>query len=404
MKIGHRATGPPRPAAEVHRLARASRLARDVNTTGRRGASPRSTPGGFMKLAATLLCLFFASSALAQGAAPSPSAPPPLVSPPPPAASAEPPPPAAAVAPVQPAAPAAPAAAPAPDNGRMRLQEPKLGNSKRYSRFSRGPGGPLLVFGSIITGLVAGGAFNAGINNDSKDVFAASVTGGVLLGGLATLYQYYAYTSVYGSMVDSLAAFSGFLFGFGLDLFAGVDPDKRWLAPALTSSGALIASTLVHLNGDVDGDDAMLVTTGAVYATWFSALGTGMAASLNADTDGRVVLVAPLVGMALGAGLTQVMKVPAGRLFKLNLIPIGVGAILLTVGTITSDKATPLVWGMAMAGTAVSAVATGILTSDDPAPEGASAGFKPSSLTPSMAFVRTAQNELKPALALSGAF
>lgn len=329
----------------------------------------------------TLLCvLAVARSALAQ-ANPSP-APAPL----------EPPPPA-----MVPEAP--PSAAP-----HLQLKEPGLKAPVRASRFSRGAGGPLLVFTGILTGIGTGITFNQALGGASQDNFAAAMLGALLVGGGSALLQYYADTSVYGSMLDGLAAVSGYALGFGIDLFTHSTGNSALFLPAILANAALVVSSLAHLDVAVDGDQALLVASSAVYATWLAILGTGLVAATHTDTDGRAILIAPALGMALGGGLAAVTHVGAGRMFKLLLLPLGVGTSLLYVGVLSSSADRPLVWGVAGAGTLGTLVLTGLLTAEDepkaasPAP---AAGVR---VVPGLGVVKSATEGFKPALALSGRF
>ena len=341
---------------------------------------------------AVAAALFLAGNAFAQA----PSAPPPVVQPAP--VPAAPPP--------MPEAQPAPTTAPAPAPQKLQLQEPKLGAAMRYSRFSKGPGGPLLVFSGILTGIVTGVSLNEGVGGDHQDDFAAGVGGGLIIGGLASLYQYYSYTSVYGSMIDTLAALDGFLLGFGIDEMGGVDSAHTMLAPALLANAVLITSALIHVNADIDGDTALLAASGSIYGLWIAVLTTGLVNDLQTGVDARGVLLAPTIGLALGAALTQFIHIPANRMFKLDLIPIGVGLLLLATGAVTSGGDRPIVWGVALAGTAVAAVATAILTAPDDAPQTAApvANDLPFKVTPSLAMIRSADNKLQPGVGFSGAF
>ncbi|MBS2031015.1 MAG: hypothetical protein JST54_24145 [Deltaproteobacteria bacterium] len=333
--------------------------------------------------------LMLAGNALAQ--TPAPTAPPPSAQPAPVPSMVEP--------------QAAPAVAPTPAAPKLQLQEPKLGASTRYSRFSKGPGGPLLIFSGILTGIVTGVSLNEGLAGQHQDDFAFGVAGGVVIGGLASIYQYYAYTSVYGSMIDTLAALDGFLLGFAIDDMGGVDSQHTMLAPAILANALLVTSALIHWNADVDPDSALMVASGSIYGLWLSVLTTGLVNDLQTGVDARGVFMAPAIGLALGAALTQFVHIPASRMFKLDLIPIGVGLLLLATGAVTSGGDRPIVWGLALAGTAVAGVGTAILTApDDPQPAAPVATQLPFKVTPSLAMVRDTQNKLQPGVGFSGAF
>jgi hypothetical protein len=349
------------------------------------------------RLTVLLACLAVGTTALAQGAPPPPAP----MEPPPPVMVAPEPVPAPTTAP-------APLAAPASATPHLKLQEPELKAPTRFSRFSRGPGGPLLVFTGLLTGVATGITFNQGLGGSAQDNFAAGVLGAVLVGGAAAMFQYYAYTSIYGTMLDALAAISGYAFGFGIDLVTSTRGNSALLIPAVAANLALVASSLAHLNVDVSGDDALVVASGAAFATWFAILGTGLVAATNQHTDGSAILLAPALGMALGGGVAALTHVPAARMFKLLLLPIGVGASLLEVGILAGSSGRPLTWAIAGAGTVGTFALTALLTADDetrpgaaPTPAPAASKFR---MVPGLTLVKAAHDSFKPALALSGQF
>lgn len=345
-----------------------------------------------MRLALAVVSILVACPAWAQAP----------LAPPPPAPAPESPPP----APLAPPPPTLPAPTTAPSSGpdHLKLKEPTLGQS-RFSRFSRGPGGPLFVFGGIITGIVTGVTLNAGLGGDSRDNFMYAVFGATVVGGLAGIYSYGVYTTVYGSMIDMLAATTGYMLGFGLDLLTSQRGDAQYLIPALAANGALVASAILHANADVDGDGAMIAASGAVYGFWIAALVTGWVRASGSTTNGAAMLVSPLGGLALGSVLATQLHIPAGRTFKLLLLPIGVGLGLLYLGSAMGNADQGNVWALSLVGTAVTFALTAVLTQpEDGAPQAAASVDAPLGLSPALVFVRDSASSLRPALGVNARF
>jgi hypothetical protein len=238
----------------------------------------------------------------------------------------------------------------------------------RYSRFSAGPGGPLLAFTEVISGVVSGAilgnSFDTNDNKKSNSAYTGAVVGGLTLGTLATMYQYFVPVERNESLLVAGAATSGFV--AGLAIAASEDMSAKstgWLTLATTQAGILSVLALTYGGGDVSTGDAALVGMVSLYALTLTGLTQGI---IDGAGSGSVnyapTFIAPAVGMALGALLTLPLEMEPSRVVKLTLVPLGVGSSMLFLGSILAEGTTvPLT---ALAGIVTSFALTFLLTSD----------------------------------------
>jgi hypothetical protein len=238
----------------------------------------------------------------------------------------------------------------------------------RYSRFSAGPGGSLVAFTEVISGVVSGAmlgdSFDTNDNDKSNNAYTGAVVGGLTLGTLATMYQYYVPIERNESLLVAGAATAGFV--AGLAYAANEDMTTRgagWLTLATTQAGIISVLALTHGGGDVSTGDAALVGMVSLYALTLTGLTQGI---IDGAADGGVnytpTFLAPAVGMALGALLTLPLEMDPARVVKLTLVPLGVGSSMLFLGSILAEGTTvPLT---ALAGIVTSFALTFLLTSD----------------------------------------
>ncbi|WP_224368042.1 hypothetical protein [Hyalangium versicolor] len=313
-----------------------------------------------MKSIAILLSLVATVAAAQQPDAPTEQpSPPPL----PPATLSEPttpPPP-----PTQPA-PAAPTATGPAESPSER--------AVRYSRFSAGPGGQLVAFTEVISGIVSGAMLGHSIDednpNDARDnsAYTGAVVGGLLLGTAATLYQYYVPVERNEAFLVSGAATTGFMAGLAIGLESDMARrDTAWLALATTQLGVISVLAATHGGGDVSTGDAALVGMMSLYAVTLTGLTQAvMDTSGSGDMSYLPTFIAPALGMALGGLLTMPLEMDAGRVLKLTMVPLGVGAALLWLGAGLADGTTvPLT---SLAGIVTTFALTLLLTSDPGVP------------------------------------
>lgn len=236
-------------------------------------------------------------------AAPATQTPPP----PPPAATAQPPPPPpqAQPAPPPPPAPEAQTAPPPPppSEGPAETAEER---AVRYSRFSSGSGGMLLVFTELISGLTTGAILGHTFESENG-AYVGGVIGALALGTGAAVYQYYVPVERNESLLAAGGAALGFLAGFGYGTEHGLTNRNRGIAALLTTQAGIIGVLAATAGpGDVSDGDASLVGMTSLYAFVF----TGLIQSTVAlghkgpdDTDLSPTLIAPALGMALGGAL-----------------------------------------------------------------------------------------------------
>jgi hypothetical protein len=209
---------------------------------------------------------------------------------------------------------------------------------KRFGRFAAGPGGPLFVFSEIITGLVAGGLIGGGDpSSTTTDVYLGVLGGGIVLGTLAALYQYYVPIGMGISALTVLGSASGFLLGAGIWAAANMT-QTAGAAIGLLLSQAAVAGVLLATHGvdDIAYDDVALVGMVTAYLTAITFL---IADAIQANTQTWTpVLFAPAVGMGLGALLATQIHIPATRILKLVGLPLGVGLILFYVGALVAGS------------------------------------------------------------------
>ncbi len=281
---------------------------------------------------------------------------PPLPSTPPPVEALPPPPP--------------PPQAPTPAPTSTRPAEPSRERTVRYSRFSAGPGGPLLAFTEVMSGVVSGALIGASYDAEQPDTersnnaYTGAVIAGLTLGTGATLYQYFNPVERNESLLSAGAATTGFI--ASLAIADAADMTARgasWMTLAGTQAGIISVLVITQGGGDVSTGDAALVGMVSLYAFTLTGLAQGiMDASSSGGTNWRPTFLAPAVGMALGGLLTMPLEMESSRVLKLTLVPLGVGAAMLSLGAVLADGTTvPLT---ALAGIITSFALTFLLTSD----------------------------------------
>ena len=141
--------------------------------------------------------------------------------PPPPPAAAQPPAPVAQPPPPPPPPAAQPAPPPPPPEAQGPAETPSE-RATRYSRFSAGSGGMLLVFTELLSGVVTGGILGSTFESENGD-YVGAVLGGLTLGTAAAVYQYYVPVERNESLLAAGGAALGFLAGFGYGSEQGLE-------------------------------------------------------------------------------------------------------------------------------------------------------------------------------------
>jgi len=237
----------------------------------------------------------------------------------------------------------------------------------RYSAFSAGEGGPLLVFTEVLSGLVTGAMLGSAFDGANGD-YVGAVLGALALGTVATLYQYYVPVGLMESLLAAGGAATGFLAGFGLASERGWSARDRSLLAAITTQVGILGVVLATSRaGDVSQGDAALVGMTALYAFALTGLvqsAVALAEAGRTDMDYTPTLLAPALGMGLGGLLALPFDFTPDRIFKLTVLPLGVGAALLLLGnTLASGPAIPLT---AIGGIAATFVVTLLATAEQP--------------------------------------
>lgn len=235
----------------------------------------------------------------------------------------------------------------------------------RYSRFSSGQGGLLLIFTELISGLTTGGLYGNSLDT-TNGTYLGAVIGGLTLGTAAAIYQYYVPVERNESLLAAGGAALGFLAGFGAAYEQGATPQQRALTSLLTTQLGIVAvMAATYGPGDVSEGDAGLVGMTALYA--FVVTGLTQAAVHLSNKDSTLNLtptfIAPAIGMALGGLLAIPFELAPRRVFRLTVVPLAVGAVMLGAGALLANgPAVPL---SALGGVAATFVITLLATAND---------------------------------------
>lgn len=238
----------------------------------------------------------------------------------------------------------------------------------RYSRFSAGPGGSLLAFTEVMSGIVSGAmlgnSFDTNDNDKANTAYTGAVVGGLTLGTMATMYQYFVPVERNESLLVAGAATAGFV--AGLALAANGDMSSKstsWLTLGTTQLGVISVLALTQGGADVSTGDAALVGMVSLYALTLTGLTQGIIdGAASGDVNYTPTFIAPAAGMALGGLLALTLEMEPSRVVKLTLVPLGVGSSMLFLGSILAEGTTvPLT---ALAGIVTSFALTFLLTSD----------------------------------------
>lgn len=205
---------------------------------------------------------------------------------------------------------------------------------KRHSRFSAGPGGTLLIFTETLTGLVTGGLVGAsyvsGARSSAQGGYFGALSGGVLLGGISAMYQYYVPVGRVTSGLAALGSVVGALAGVGFGLGLRFDHPAPITWSVLVGSQLGVAATLAATYGmaDISGEDLGLIGMSTLYATVLTLLGYAL---IGLAPDWPLAM-APAAGMAIGGLLATQFDLETGRALRLTALPLGIGMVLFYLG------------------------------------------------------------------------
>ncbi|HZA13387.1 MAG TPA: hypothetical protein VE618_02775 [Myxococcaceae bacterium] len=234
---------------------------------------------------------------------------------------------------------------------------------KRHSAFSAGAGGPLLIFTETVTGLVMGGVIGATYGQPDQPpraVYFGLMSGGLLLGGLASIYQYLVPVGLTTAGMSALGTAVGTMAAAGIYLAANgtYGSTMAWIIALGSQIGAAVPLIATMGMDDISAGDASVMASGALYATVLTMLGWLTA---NGTVDGKVLLIAPTVGMGAGALLATFTEPHPPRVLTLTAVPLGVGLVLWWLGGIAEDI--QLQAASALTGTALAFALTYLFTS-----------------------------------------
>jgi hypothetical protein len=242
----------------------------------------------------------------------------------------------------------------------------------RHSRFSAGPGGPLLVLTEVVSGMVIGGIVGgsyAAEGETNRGAYLGLLTGGVLLGGLASVYQYAIPVGQTTAAVATLGAAVGALAGGGIWLASGGDTlsGLYWMLGLGSQLGVILPLMAMLGHDDLSGGDAMVIGSATAYASTLTLLTMLLVYRFDGTFPGAPLMLAPAVGMAAGGLLASLVDMDSRRVVKLTAIPLGVGLALWYLGTIAQDVT--LQSATALAGIGISFALTWLFTAEPLAPQ-----------------------------------
>jgi hypothetical protein len=299
---------------------------------------------------------------------------------------------------------------PGPPRGAS-LSEHEKAKNARYGKFAAGPGGPLLIFSEIISGMIFGGSYG-GYSGTTTNAYIGVLAGGIILGSLAAIYQYYVPVGLPTTALTVVGQFSGLMLGIGILVLDVSNLNSASAYAIITAlligaqAGVVLPLIWERFATEITGDDAAFVGMVAGYAEavigltmWIIAVQGG-----HLDTGAAfAVLAAPAGGMLLGAVLCPLVHLGGGRVLKLTLIPLAVGAILLGLGAIVATSAPAVPPATALVGLAATFTLTFVFTSpDEPMPSGPPGATV--SLAPTVALVGPRHDSIAAGPGIMGRF
>jgi hypothetical protein len=213
----------------------------------------------------------------------------------------------------------------------------------RYSRYSAGAGGSTLVItqgmAGIVTGAMLGSAFDVASDSRSSDGYTGAIVGGLSLGTLATLYQYFFPVGRREGILVAGAATAGLLAGLTMANSQDLSDKDRALLTFGSTQAAIVGTLLLTAGGDdVSSGDAGLIGSMSLYGFVVAGLVEYIHAKQTGQSyDYAPVLVAPAVGMALGGLLSIPLELSTGSAFDVTLYPLGAGLLALGLGSRLAD-------------------------------------------------------------------
>lgn len=206
----------------------------------------------------------------------------------------------------------------------------------RFSAFSAGRGGALFAFSHGVDGLVLGGVIGAAITSGwsgplatAQGVYLGALAGGVALGALGAVLQYFQPIGLVAAGATSLGLLVGALAGFGVaSLLPGGSAVPGLLALVGSQVGGLVPLALLWAAEDLEPSDLAMMGAAALSAFALTGL-------INLATGQPLVpaalLLAPAVGMAAGGLIAALSNVPVATIFRYAGLPLGAALALFAL-------------------------------------------------------------------------
>lgn len=242
---------------------------------------------------------------------------------------------------------------------------PKVASPKRFSSFSAGRGGPLFAFSQIVDGMVVGGMMGVGISGMteplalSQGAYLGAIAGGVGLGGLAVLLQYFQPIGLVAAGAATLGIAVGALAGLGTaSLLSAAIPGLPLILPGLlalvgSQVGALVPLALLWSAEDLDAADLALMGAGSLHAVLLTGLFTF---AVGRELSAPAMLLAPAAGMAISGLVAALTRFSAGAVLLHATPALGLGLLAFFV----TAAATGSLQGGGIAGLGAMAVSVGV--------------------------------------------
>jgi hypothetical protein len=224
--------------------------------------------------------------------------------------------------------------------------EPASSRTRRYSRYSAGPGGSTLALTAGIYGFVTGAMLGSSfsINNDGlgNDGYTGAVIGGLSLGTAAILYQYFVPVGRREGLLVGGAATAALISSLAVANSEDMSDKDRAVLTFSSTTGSMVAVLLLTAGGeDVSAGDAGLVGAASLYGLII----TGLIEYIHSEQTRQdfnyvPMLVAPALGMAVGGLLAIPLELSSNLVFELTAFPLLTGSAALLLGSRLADGVT----------------------------------------------------------------
>jgi hypothetical protein len=194
----------------------------------------------------------------------------------------------------------------------------------------------------IVSGAMLGSAFQSSVKGRDSDGYMGAVIGGLSLGTAALLYQYFVPVGRREGLIIAGVASSSFLASLAIANSENMSAKDRALLTLTSTQASIVATLLLTAGGeDVSGGDAGLVGITSLYGF----LITGIVEYIHSqqtlqDYNYVPVLLAPVLGLAIGGALGLPLELSSDLMFDLTAYPLGAGTLALLLGSRFADGVT----------------------------------------------------------------